>query len=914
MEGGGIKLGPGSGDNKPKLNEKLGSKEHSKESGLTTSSNPGSESGGPTKAERVGDALSKVSETAKDVKDVAKAGPTGLESTGKEIKEGAEKAKAEGKSATKGAAAAAGREAAGQAVATGLDAFTLGLTAEAHGKIAKGVSKALKKENLKKIVFSFLAIISVPLVIVGIIIGALIYASQNKAKFLEQVIVSPKSREFAVQAAKLVGKSIVGNADFYKRYGYVEKAPGTAIAAPIATANPKPGSIEAKILKINIKNAQYQTNSASSCPYTYTTKDMVGPNGQATSVIDQVKNQRGELVDRESFLVDYCIAQSMPLFNMMVRTQQSRDVNAFSNTVLNYADSNDSPNLQGKSYAEVQKYVYDKTYKRITSKADQDPKTNLADVNAYITKIRDALATGGNPDNINFEFKGDPNDIGNITKTLCAFSQGYLSSDNVKKGIYTRLNTGQRSGVKWNTISSTRELGMMSNAEFNPTVFSVDGWEDSRAYSQNVYGAQNGQPIDPERLGNTSYGAGYVDALSLMYKLRSDCDKLDDVTIGGFINSLFGGSNSNARQDEIRAIYLALKEIIVAQSNGKFNTIQDFGIEQLMAGVMRMGGGSAVSGLESGPQNFNNQSQGFRALSNQYMMRMGGRFLTKNEYYSLNSLAENTTREIESKNGIAYRLFGQDNLRSLANVVKFQSPTTPNGFSRKSKQLIAAISNPLKMMADLHSNFSYIALGKTNQAFAADNTGDAYMRLNSVGLTDEDFGTTDLINNSNEIQNLIEKGTPAQKEVLADFDKCSKSNIPSQNLFTRLYSVKFSENDDEATVLSKEAGVQQGKEGLPYYAAINDDPTLLGFSNKKQMVACEIYLLPKSHEVYRDYLKSGAKYSQQSVFGLDVAELARKYHLYLYANSMVDLMVELSNTDYSPSIYANPPAQSGAAQ
>ena len=155
--------------------------------------------------------------------------------------------------------------------------------------------------------------------------------------------------------------------------------------------------------------------------------------------------------------------------------------------------------------------------------------------------------------------------------------------------------------------------------------------------------------------------------------------------------------------------------------------------------------------FRSGPQNFNNQSQGFRALSNQYMMRMGGRFLTRAEYSSLNSLAENTSREIEGKSGIAYRLFGQDNLRSIANVIKFEAPITPNGFSRKSKQLIATISNPIKMIADLHSNFSYIALGKINQAFAADSTGDAYMRLNSVGLTEEDFGTTDLIKNSDEI-------------------------------------------------------------------------------------------------------------------------------------------------------------------
>jgi hypothetical protein len=131
MSNGGMSSVPGGGDMKPKLDDKLGSAEHAKESNLTAGGDINA-AGGPTKAERIGNAASKVSEAANDIKDVAKAGPTGLESTGKEIKEGAEKGGA------KGAAAAAGREAAGQAVAAAATAFSGGALGEFYGKIAKG--------------------------------------------------------------------------------------------------------------------------------------------------------------------------------------------------------------------------------------------------------------------------------------------------------------------------------------------------------------------------------------------------------------------------------------------------------------------------------------------------------------------------------------------------------------------------------------------------------------------------------------------------------------------------------------------------------------------------------------------------------------------------------------------------------
>ncbi len=851
----------------------------------------GADQPGPQKASKLNDyakdKAGSASETISDIKEVAKAGPTSAKSVGKEIKQGAEK------DGVKGAAGAAGREAAGAAAAAGAEVLSGGTLKPISGKIQKGVSKALKKENIKKIAIGIAIFLSIPLIIIGIIVGVLLYAAANPFKFLQQVVSDPKTREFAIQAAKLAIKTTIGSEDTYKKYGYVEIKPGQAIAAPVATASPKPGSIEEKMLKINLKNARYQSsNAAPDCPYSYTTKDLTDPKtGATTSVIDEVKNKSGEVVDKNgNFVVSYCIVQSMPLYNMMIRTQKTRDVNAFSGTILNYADSKNSTNIKGKAPAEVSKYVYDKTYNRITSK--EEIKTDIDEVDDYIAQVRDKLANNQNPDSVQFDFGADANTDTAITKTLCAFTRGYLSGDNIKKGILTRLNSGQRSGIKSNTLSSTRELGLLSNEELSPTFKQLDGWAASRAYSQNVYGTQAGTAIDPERLGNTSYGASYRTSLALLYSVKKNCGG------DGFLSSIF----NPGKEENVLVLYDALRQLIVDQSNGKFTSIDGFGLDQLMVGVIRMGGGSAVSGLEAGTQNFNNQSQGFRTLSNQYMMRMGGRFLTKAEGTELNIATENTRREIENKNGLAYRLFAEDNIRSLANIIRYETPRTTGELGRKGKDYIASLSNPIKLLADLSSGFSQIVLGKSTVAYAAGKTGDAYMRIDTIGLPTNEFDNTDPIANSDYVQNLIANGTEKEKIVLGYFDKCSKANIPTRSIFTRLYDVEI--KDDEAEVIGTKENLVRVSSEISY-PAINDGFTLLGFANRTEFVACEIYLMPESeHETARDYDEA----KQKDLFGFKINELAKKYHLYLYANSMVDLMVELSSTEKTDSIYSNPGA------
>lgn len=903
MDGSNLKPEPhqpsGGGDSKPKPSEGLGGDSHAQESQLASGDQ--GQGGGPQKASRVKDSVKdkagSASETINDIKDVAKAGPTGLESTGKEIKQGYEK------NGAKGAAGAAGREAAGAAAEVGVDVLTGGLGAEFGGKVQKGVSKALKKENLKKIAIGAAVFLSIPLIIIGIIVGVLFYAASNPYKFVEKVITDPKIREVTVQAAKLAIKNIIGSEDIYKKYGYVEVKPGQAIAAPATTASPKPGSIEEKMLKINIKNARYQSSGvAPDCPYSYTTKDLTDPKtGATTSVIDEVKNKSGEVVDKNAnFVVSYCIIQSMPLYNMMVRTQKTRDVNDFSKTTLNYADSKDSNNIKGKSPAEVKKYVYDKTYNRITSKRGEDPTTKIADVDEYILQVRDKLENNQNPDSVQFDFGPDANTDSAITKTLCTFTNGYLSDENIRKGILARLNSGQRSGIKSNTLSSTRELGLLSNEELAPTFGQLDGWSASRAYSQNVYGTQAGTAIDPERLGNTSYGASYETSLSLLSNIKSKCSSYKDANsfLGGLKDALGFGPDPDAIRRNILLTYDALRQDIVDQSNGKFVSIDDFGLDQLMVGVIRMGGGSAVSGLEAGTQNFNNQSQGFRTLSNQYMMRMGGRFLSPEESSQLNALSENTRRDVESKNGLAYRLFAEDNIRSLANIIRYETPRTAGELGSKGKDYIASLANPIKLLADLSSSFSHVVLGKSTVAYAAGATGDAYMRIGTIGLPASELDNTDIVANSNEVQDLLETGTAEQKKVLGYFKACSEANIPTENIFAREYAVV---NTNGKIVVDKERVKFDG--GYPKYPSVADNYGAFGLASKEELMACELYLRPNNPATIKNL--GGSVQTRIANVPGGIAELAKKYRLYLYANSMVDLMVELSSTEKTESIYAN---------
>ena len=848
------------------------------------------------------DAAVNSSETAQKVKgavDDAKKVADPTVSSNKMAKEELENAEGIG-----GKADAAARVAAGKAASKAAVAATGGAAAPLQGAIEKGTMVITRPENRKKI----LLVLALPLILIAFLIGILIYAAANPMKFVQEVLSDPKAREFATQAAGMAGKAFLGSDEVLKKYGYVEYKEGTALAQNNTSAPPA-GSIEEKITKIDFENAKFKTTQMPDCPYRFTYKKMVS-NNKSTSVVDKVYDKQGREINDRGFLYGYCLVQSMPLYNLMVRTQNSREINKFSSTKLNYADSLESSNFKDKTPKEADGYAYTKTYDRVTAKKDEAPVVDgFADlteeqksINDYADRVRKALEENKDPNAVDFNIK-NPDSDDTIASTLCAFTVGYLTEENLKKSIFSRLNTGQRSGIKWNTLSSTRELGKVSNEETAATFKQLDSWTASTAYSQNLYGTLNGEDINPENVGNRSYGAKYDQALSVLLFTRKKCEESKGSTGNSILQivsfGLFGTDTDEAKSNVLRS-YNALRGLIVLGSNGKFNSIDDFGIKELIIGLVRVSGGSAVSGLEGGAQNFNNQSQGFRSISNQYMMRLGGKFLTEEESKKLNLLSENTRIEVERKNGVAYRLFGKGNIRSLANVIRYETPRTPNEIKNKTSQYIATLSNPVKLIADAQNTIGYITTGTRNTALAAtENTGDLYMGLNTVGVTDEMLENKDILAITNEVQNIKSNGSEDQKRIIGYFDKCYKNNIPTENFFVRGYKVNNGRISQE--VLKTEDGYPKFPSAGESEEDQKDDFSKLGFSSREELMACEIYLLPNRLETTRDLTDS----VQNQAFGFNITDLANKYHIYLYTNGIVDLMVQLSSNEKDDSIYAN---------
>jgi len=900
-------------DKVPGQNDKLGSADFANESKLSTGDGKEGE-GGPQRAEKLADKASDASKKVKDAKDdikaVAKASAN--QGFGKEDAEDIKKA-AEEKGA-KGVAGEVGRKAVGKGVQAGLDATGVG--APLGATAGKAVEKGLKKENLKKIAIAA----SIPIIVVVAIVSFFIFlfASflRNPAKFAWDVLTDPVKRGYAVDVAggfackftilpgacnkaKDFVKDIVSDAmygDLHKRYGYVDYKPGVAYAQTNAPS-PAPGSLDEKLLKIDYGNAKYKYGTDPSCSATVIEKTLIGPNGEKRVVVDKVIGKDGKTLEKTDPLAAYCILNKMPLFNLMIRTQQARDVNKFSSTKLNYADAKDSTNFKDKSYQEAKKYVYDKTYERVTSKPSDTPKVQI--VNQYIDEVRKKLEAGENPNTVEYDFGGrNPDSPETRLETLCTFTKGYLDEENQKKSLFSRLNTGQRNAAKFGTMDSTTTLNLASGEENRFTYDQISNLTKSKVYNQNVYGSQIGESIDPESLANTAYGGTFVKAQNVLAQIKDSCGTAQAQDVVADIANFFTGSRDDAVA-RIDASYNSLRDLIADQSKlteGKFTKPNDFGVRELMIGVIRTGGGSSVSGVETeGYQNYGNQAQGMDSVYNQYMIRNGGRFQSDIEATELREISENTRRSIEKNSGISYRLFGKDNIRSLANIMSAEMPKNTAEVKSKSKDYIAAVSNPIKLIADFQGSMGYFAFGERNIATAQVVSGSAFTRVDSVGIVGDDFNNINFKSNASDIKNIQENGSENDKKILGYFDKCTKSNIPTKSIFARKYETSIS----GGKIIVNESAPIKDEDGTPTYL-FSTDGTSLGFADKKEFMACEIYLMPKDAATQRDLLPI-----QNAVFGKNITDLAVKYRANLYINTLLDNIVELSSTEKTEKIYAN---------
>lgn len=812
--------------------------------------------------------------------------------------------------------------------------------------VAPGVGTAFEKAG---------GLRGVAIIALGILVAAMIplftffYIMQNPDEIIGKVLTNQKLRDYGYDLARAFGKNILKEAiDALPGLGEVDyRGPNTAVAAAPVTI--PPGSTLERLSKIDWKKAQYQTLNKKDCGYELKLKQVINSEGRVRSVPESVLNTKtGATIALDNLSANtratYCIQQQYPIFNLMARQPITREINTHENTNihLNYASKKDTEELRGNK-REVNKYVYDKTLNRITPKKEQsidfsdyqgqldviqnsyrdavreynaanpndqvpysEDKSNLV---AGINKMYEDMAAGKSPYDMQIQnYINIPRkDTGQsrivttgLANTLCPFIMGFLdlgddpteeeSAKNARKAIESRLDSTERGATKINTLADTRKADQLSNAENNSTIAQQDNWASSAAYSIDVHNTISGVEQNPEATSTRSYNARQTALYDTeaIQKLKNGCVFIS--APGG----LFGSALADAGNQMVADGYSDLKLEIVAQSEGVFNSPSDFGLQEIITSFVRTGSVTAVSGLESGPDNYNRQAAGFRQLMNDYFLRIGGRFLTEPEANQLSIDTENLRREEEKDRGVGYRLFALDNIRSARSIIN-QNTVTPKTAMTAGEGLFKQLLNPLKSLASIHSSALYYGFGQHNKAFAASTSGDKYLKIDTAGIPQGDF-SIGMLDNATYIENLKANGSPAEKRKLTHYDSCFKQKIPTSQYF-KIRTKPLSEIGNQAltnSIRDKYPGANavqwfifhpEWHRGVVLDANGNvtavrtDDPD--GKFNK----------FNDCKEILQD-----AK---------DINSLPVKYRMYIYYNMVLDQMASLSSDADNPSIYAN---------
>jgi len=649
-----------------------------------------------------------------------------------------------------------------------------------------------------------------------------------------------------------------------------------------------------------------------------------------------VNKQTGKTLSADEYYdntdVGYCLSRKYPIFNMLSRQPITRDVNNKVNLHLKYAAPKKSKQLTG-NYADDKKYVYDKTLSRITSTSGSSIKfTDLqkrllnkideqyrfesdlynkrpgnssnpgfipipvddkkSDIPVQIQKMYTDMSTGTSPydldinDYFNVPTIDDPsyNNAGsvlaglNIAEVMCPFVYGFMDIDNSQQGnnsasaraaIESRLSGAERDAVKFLTVSDTRRADDLNNNESNLTIQQLDNWANSTAYQLDVNNSQVGIEMNPEGIHNRAYDANQsivTDSGGAMRRVQEACHDIANRA------NLSAAQGQQADKDMVDA-YKQLKGEIVNQSSGIFNSSSDFGLEQILTGYVRTGSITSVSGLESGPDNFNRIAMGYRQLMNDYNQAMGGRFLTADEANAIAVRDENIDRKQQKEGGIAYRLFNTNNIHSVASIFQ-QNTLTKKTTLTAVIGVFKSLLDPLRSLADINYNLTFYLTGQNNKAFAASNTVNSYFKVDNVGFTQDEL-SIDAKQNSDIIEDLKKNGPPAIKTKLAHYDECLKMKIPS--------SAYFQIAEDRYT---------PGQIDFVYFPEKHkggdNDPT--ASAEFAKFSECKFLLLDATDMSKPDQL------------------LAIRFRMYKYFNTQLDLLIALSSNDDNPSIYENPGA------
>jgi hypothetical protein len=802
------------------------------------------------------------------------------------------------------------------------------------GDAAAELTNRIGAKRIAKGVGAIGIAILLPFVFFGFLIAYILNGGAWDA--LRNVMTDKKTREFVITTAgnwaETKGMPSLATdiaADLSNLIG-VEDG-NTANAAEIAgIKKPEPGSFEEKISKIDWAKAQfrYQGESKNDCSYDLKLQKRIFADGVVRSIPDQIINKSTGAETPISEIggnaaAGYCIAQKYPLFNMLWRQPAAREINKKADIALSYAAPKDSPDVN-TSPADTKKYVRSKTLDRVTTKKDaektitfesykpgidtltklyEEARDTLPDIKSDklnnpkssdnlnvqegIDKMYQAMKDGTDPYDINVgdyisipQKDSAPNGSKaekeavklNLARTICPFSWGFndTSTDEGKKNarlaIEARLTGAQRGSVKNVTLTDTRQADALNNSESNASITQNDSWASSTAYSLDVYNTTGGVQLNPEATHNRAYNAKKDgQRADLVFEnIRIACDDIANV---GFFERIGIGAGDNFNN-----AYKELKDLIIEDSPPSVkSSLADIGMEQIISAFMRTGSNTGVSGLEPGPDNYNRQSMGYRQLINDYTIATGGRFLSEAEAKDLALRADNMDRQTQRERGIAYRLFDTKNINSLASI--FQHNTlTPNTTKTALIGSLKSLLDPLRSLANIHSNLSFYLSGVRNKAFAADSTGDQYFAIDTAGFTPQELAL-DPQENYKFIEE-IKKGTTDENKAdqvkFTHYDACFKMKIASKTLLAF----------DPGTTDFKYYPLKDDGEPESEYTKMND---------------CKFVLVDAKD------LKDKAQ------------EKAIRYRLYTYYNYQMDYLTKLSSDESDESIYANGAGGGGAA-
>jgi hypothetical protein len=787
-----------------------------------------------------------------------------------------------------------------------------------------------------------------PLILIGFFIGYILNGGGWQA--IAHVVTDKKTREFVLNIGESWAQSkglptaAIKAARFTNDH-LSDSNSSSALAAPTNATKPEPGSIEDKLQKIDWAKSQFQTLPKNDCRYDLLLQTAISGDGKTRSIPKAVLDKQTDKTTPVEELdgnteAGYCVAQKYPIYNMLWRQPMARDLNKKASLYLNYAAPKDSKEVEG-SNTEVDKYVYNKTLKRVTSSPTEGPDLTSYkpvidalendyrfNVNEYnkahpqqppiqysddkrnipekIKKMYEKMAEGTSPYSAEMSVNNFFNipthetvtDISQInlvasgiSMTICPFVYTFMdinnpdpvTAKNVRLSIESRLTGAERGSAKSLTMTDTRKADALNSNESNATIQQNDNWASSTAYQIDVYNQLRGTQMNPEGTHNRAYNAPQ--------SLTKLSPEMSVVAKNCFAIAVLNKKENKTDQDldtgyhlnqELIASYNKLKASIKDESPGVFNSVNDFGLEQIITAYVRTGSITAVSGLEPGPDNYNRQSMGLRQLMNDYTLGIGGRFLTDIEAKELAIRVDGIDRQMQRSNGIAYRLFNTSNIHSLASII-LQNTITPNTTKTAVIGSFKNLLSPLNSLADLNSNITFFITGFQNRAFAADITGDQYFKIDTAGFTPQELAI-DPLDNAHIIEAIKKSDDENKKRTLLHYDECFKAKIP-----TKLYF-----DISEREVRNDQNNLTGYKRYFTYYPEksvdlntnkqpINDSPD----SEFNKYYDCK-FLLQDAKDLNNP--------SQM---------LAIRYRLYTYYNTQLDYLGKLSSDESDTSIYAN---------